>query len=213
VRTDELVSLLANRPEVVDPRLPVRHLLMAALAGTALATLLTSQWLGLRSTLGHDLTAPLFWVKEAFCAALGAAGLAAVARLGRPGARAGWIGTGVAAPLAALWLLAGLMLLAADPSYRTDLILGQTAKVCSLRIGLISVPLFVAILAAMRGLAPTHLRLAGAASGFAAGSVGALVYSLHCPELEPPFVAIWYVLGILIPTAAGACAGPRALRW
>jgi len=43
--------------------------------------------------------------------------------------------------------------------------------------------------------------------------VGALAYSLHCPELAAPFLGIWYVLGILIPTAFGAWAGPRLLHW
>ncbi len=93
------------------------------------------------------------------------------------------------------------------------MIFGQTAGVCPFRIALISTPLFVGIFWAIRGLAPTRLRLAGAAGGFAAGSLGALVYSLHCPELAAPFLGIWYVLGIAIPTAVGAWAGPRLLRW
>jgi hypothetical protein len=62
-------------------------------------------------------------------------------------------------------------------------------------------------------MAPTRLRLAGAAGGLAAGAAGALVYTLHCPELAAPFLASWYVLGMLIPTAAGALLGPRLLRW
>jgi hypothetical protein len=40
-----------------------------------------------------------------------------------------------------------------------------------------------------------------------------LVYALHCPELAAPFLAIWYLLGMLIPTAIGAWLGPRPLRW
>jgi hypothetical protein len=64
----------------------------------------------------------------------------------------------------------------------------------------------------MRNLAPTRLRWAGAASGFAAGSIGALVYTLHCPELAAPFLAIC-TCSVLIPTAIGACLGPRLLRW
>ena len=63
------------------------------------------------------------------------------------------------------------------------------------------------------GLAPTRLRLAGAAAGLLSGAVGALVYSLHCPELAAPFLGFWYLLGMLIPTAAGALLGPRLLRW
>jgi hypothetical protein len=65
----------------------------------------------------------------------------------------------------------------------------------------------------MKGLAPTRLRLAGAAMGFAAGAMGALVYSVHCPELAAPFLGFWYLLGMLIPTAIGMALGPRLLRW
>jgi hypothetical protein len=65
----------------------------------------------------------------------------------------------------------------------------------------------------MKGLAPTRLRLAGAAAGLLAGTTGALVYCLHCPELEAPFLGFWYLLGMLIPTAVGALLGSRLLRW
>jgi hypothetical protein len=213
VRTDELVSLLASGTEAVDTRWPVRQYLIAVLVATAAATILMAEWLGLRPTLVRDLSVPMFWVKEAFCATLGAAGLVAAARLARPGARLGWVRAAMAAPLIAMWLLAAVALLAADPTSRTGLIFGQTANACPLRIALISTPLLVGIFWAMRGLAPTRLRLAGAAGGFAAGSVGALVYSLHCGELAAPFLGIWYVLGILIPTTFGAWAGPRLFRW
>jgi hypothetical protein len=39
------------------------------------------------------------------------------------------------------------------------------------------------------------------------------VYTLHCPEMTAPFLGIWYVLGMLIPTAVGAELGPSLLRW
>jgi len=45
------------------------------------------------------------------------------------------------------------------------------------------------------------------------GALGALVYTLHCPELEAPFLGVWYVLGMLIPAVLGAIVGPRVLRW
>jgi hypothetical protein len=78
---------------------------------------------------------------------------------------------------------------------------------------MISLPLFAATLWALRGLAPTHLALAGASAGLLAGSLSTMVYALHCPELGAPFIAVWYVLGIAIPTLAGAILGPRVLRW
>jgi len=46
-----------------------------------------------------------------------------------------------------------------------------------------------------------------------AGSIGALIYALHCTEMAAPFLATWYVAGMLLPAAAGALLGPRLLRW
>ena len=63
------------------------------------------------------------------------------------------------------------------------------------------------------GRAPTRLRLVGASAGLVAGGLAASVYALHCPEMAASFVGFWYVLGMLVPTAAGALLGPRLLRW
>ena len=55
--------------------------------------------------------------------------------------------------------------------------------------------------------------MTGATAGRLAGGVGALVYTLHCPELEAPFLGVWYVIGMAIPSVIGALLGPRLLRW
>ncbi len=47
----------------------------------------------------------------------------------------------------------------------------------------------------------------------AAGGLGALAYTLHCPALAAPFLGLWYTIGIAIPAAAGALLGPALLRW
>jgi hypothetical protein len=39
------------------------------------------------------------------------------------------------------------------------------------------------------------------------------VYGLHCPELATPFLGVWYVIGVLIPTLVGMAIGPKVLRW
>ena len=91
--------------------------------------------------------------------------------------------------------------------------MGRTWKYCLLGIPTLAVPVFVATLWVVKGLAPTRLSLAGAAAGLLAGAVAALVYALHCPEMEAPFLGVWYVAGMLIPAAAGALLGPLVLRW
>ena len=45
-----------------------------------------------------------------------------------------------------------------------------------------------------------------------AGALATLVYVLHCPESAAPFLAVWYVLGIALPTLLGA-ASERCKSW
>ena len=148
-----------------------------------------------------------------FAAGLALAALIATERLARPGMRLGLVWAALAAPVLVLWLVAAVVLINAAPEQRAYLILGETWKSCPFNIALIALPLLAATLWAMKGLAPTRLALAGASAGLLAGALSALVYALHCPESTAPFLAIWYVLGIAIPTLAGALSGPRVLRW
>ena len=74
-------------------------------------------------------------------------------------------------------------------------------------------PLFIGIFWAVRGMAPTRLRLTGAVAGLLAGAAATMVYCLHCPEMEAPFWGLWYFLGMLVPAFAGLLLGPRLLRW
>jgi hypothetical protein len=213
VKTDDLVTLLAHGAGAVDSKATARRFLAAIACGTLVAVTLSAALLGLRSTPLNESSIPMFWTREVFCSSLGVVGLVAVHRLGRPGIRLGWLPIGLAAPLVLMWLLAAVALFGANPRDRASLIFGQTASACPVLIALLSTPLFVAFAWLMKGLAPTKLRLAGAACGFAAGAIGALAYTLHCPEVAAPFLGIWYVLGMLIPTAFGALMGPRLLRW
>jgi hypothetical protein len=93
------------------------------------------------------------------------------------------------------------------------LLFGDTWTKCLVAIPMLSVPGLAAVLWAMRGLAPTRLASAGAAAGLLAGAIAAVAYSLYCPELAAPFVAVWYLLGIVAVAALGALLGPRVLRW
>jgi hypothetical protein len=213
MKTDELIAALATGAEPVDRRAPNRHLLLAAGAGLVLAEVLMLALLGLNPALGRDAAVPMFWVKLGFAGSVAAASFFVATKLARPGAALGRAIVLVGAPFAALWLLALLTLLVAAPGERLPALLGSTWRFCPSSIALLSLPALVAALLAMRGLAPTRLRLAGAGSGLFAGALGTLVYSLHCPELAAPFIGLWYVVGMLVPVALGAAIGPRVLRW
>ncbi|MBI5910769.1 MAG: DUF1109 domain-containing protein [Betaproteobacteria bacterium] len=213
MKTDDLVMMLAAGAGAVEPGATARRYAAALGWGAFGATLLMAIVLGVRPDLAEAARLPMFWVKLVFPACLAAGALYAAARLSRPGVQLGRVPAALAAPVLAMWLLAALVLATATAGEREELIFGGTWNACPLSVALLSLPLFVAALWAMKGLAPTRLALAGAAAGLLAGSVGALIYALHCPEMEAPFLAIWYLLGMLIPIAAGALIGPRLLRW
>ncbi len=213
MKTEDLISMLAEGAIAVDPHAAQRRYAMAIGTGSLAAVLMLLALLRVRADLAEAALSPLFWVKPAFVASLAAASLFAALRLSRPGASLAWIPASLAAPVLVIWTIAIITLLGAEPVERTRLFLGETWKSCPFLIALLSVPLFAAVMWAMRGLAPTRLRLAGFAAGLLAGAIAALVYCLHCPEIEAPFVGFWYLLGMLIPAAAGAALGPSLLRW
>jgi len=213
VRTDDLVTMLATGAGAVQPNQAARLYARALALGLLGAALLMAMLLGPRPDLAAAALLPMFWVKVAFVACLATAGWAASLRLSRPGVRLAWVPGALAAPVLAIWLLAAIALARAEPAQGAVLFFGDTWGMCPFLIAMLSVPAFVAAMWAMKGLAPTRLRLAGAAAGLLAGAVGALVYCLHCPEMGAPFIGFWYLLGMLIPAAVGALLGPRLLRW
>jgi len=205
--------MLATGVDPIDAKRRARRFLLAIPVGLLGALVLTLGMLHENPALPSTLVKPMFWVRETYCAALGLLGIGAIHRLGRPGIRLGFVPLGIAVVVSVMWILAAMVLLAAPAQNRPLLFFGRTAAVCPFLIALVAAPLFIAFLWVLRGLAPTRLRLAGAAGGFAAGSLGALVYTLHCPELAAPFLGFWYLLGMLIPTTLGAWLGPRLMRW
>lgn len=213
MKTDELIAALARQADVVDPRKPLRRLLGASLLGIAAALPLMLWSLGLNPSLASDAQVPMFWVKWGFVAAVALATLMLVIRLARPGTAMQWAAQAVVSPFFALWALAAIVLLGAAPAERMPLVMGSSWNSCPLNIAMLSLPVLVLLLAVVRSLAPTRLRLAGTATGLLAGALATLAYLLHCPELEAPFVAVWYVIGMAIPAVIGALIGPRALRW
>jgi hypothetical protein len=212
VKTDELVTLLAG-DVIVDARAGPRRYALAIGWGALGATLLMAILLGVRRDLAQVVSMPMFWVKLGYAACLAVASVLAATRLSVPGGRVRSLARALAAPVVAIWALAATQLVGATPAERSLLFFGQTWRTCPYFIAVLSIPVFFALFWAMKGLAPTRLRLAGAMAGFAAGAIAALVYSLHCPELTAPFIGCWYLIGMLIPTIVGALLGPRVLRW
>lgn len=213
MNTDDLIALLASHEGPVDRHALAKRLGLALLAGLIGALLMTVALYGVRSDLVEVARTPLFWAKVALPASLALLGLWLTQRLARPGVKGGALWGLLGLPLVLVWLGAAISLLGAPVEARADLVLGRTWRTCALNIALLSLPCLIAVFWALRGLAPTRLRQAGAAGGLLAGSTATLAYCLHCPEMGVPFWGLWYVLGMLLPILFGAAIGPRLLRW
>lgn len=213
MKTNDLIDMLATGANLEQAGDPWRRLVHAIGFGTLVSTVLMVKAIPVNPDLANVMQLLAFWEKLGFAAAIAAVALLMVFRLSTPGVRLGNLFPALMAPILAIWILAGIALASAEPGARASLFFGNTWKVCPFLITMLATPVFAASFWAMRDLAPTNLRLAGAAAGLFSGAVGAVVYCFHCPELTAPFIAFWYLLGILIPTAVGAVVGKRLLRW
>lgn len=213
MKTDDLITLLSTGVTRVDRKAIVRRFARALPLGLAGSLLLVAIVFGVRRDLMDVAQTPIFWAKIAFPLAVAIAAAFTVSRLGRPGVRGGYAWALVAAPFVAVWLAGWATLGTALPAERLPLMLGLSWRTCPFNILLLSVPTFVAVFWAAKGLAPTRPRLAGAAAGLFASALATVAYCVHCPEMSPAFWSIWYAIGMLIPAVIGAWLGPRLLRW
>jgi hypothetical protein len=213
MRTDELIATLSRDVRAVPRRALGRRIALGMIAGGAVTVLLIAATIGVRPDLGAAMRGFPFWMKAIYTASLGGGAVAVTVRLARPeSGRPRWLWA-LAVPVL---LLAGIGIaeLAHTPSADwLRMWLGESWQSCPWLVLLLSLPIFAGLLWSFRRLAPTRLRLAGAAAGLAAGAWSAMLYCLHCPEVSALFVLTWYSLGIVLAAGVGALLGPYLLRW
>lgn len=211
--SESLIQRLSDDLKPAPEDYVARRLALALGLSALIALIGMLTMIGPRADMVTALGSTMFWTKLAYTGAIGLVGIWAVERLSRPAVRAGHRLIWIAAPLAGMSLMALWRLSTAAPELRRTLLMGASADVCAWRIMATSVPIFLGLIWAMRGLAPTRPGIAGAVAGLTSGGIGAAIYALHCPETAAPFVAIWYSLGMVGMGMIGWLAGPRLLRW
>jgi hypothetical protein len=212
MRTDDLIATLSQRLEPVKAGAVARTLLGAVALGLAGSVLVILLALGPRPDLGTALSSFGLWLKLAYTFAIAGLGLWLLERVGRPGAALKRPLQLLRLPVLFIVAVAGAQL--SHPGADVpELVMGHSSKVCAVLVAMVSLPMLIASFWALRRLAPTRLRLAGALAGLFAGGAGAFIYAFHCPETAAPFVALWYSAGILLTAAIGALLGPRLLHW
>ena len=213
MNTDDMIERLVQDGDH-GWRLSVwRSLTVALVVGGLLAFVLLLMTLRLRPDWAEAIGMPMVWVKMGFTLSLAAAGLVAVRRLSTPGLGISALPYLLAAPVIGVWAVALFGVTRIPSAEVSAYVFGTTWSVCALLIAMLSVPIVVCVLWVMRRLAVTRPTIAGGVAGLFSGAMAASVYGLHCPEVSPAFVGIWYVLGILIPTLIGLLIGRRVLTW
>jgi hypothetical protein len=211
--TDDLIARLSADVTPVRPGFVLRRLGLGVGMGVAVSAGLMLVWLGVRPDLGAAAAAMPYWMKFGYTSALALCGFWLAERAGRPGMRLGGLLALAVVPVLIMGLMGSVRMGAAPPALRPHLFWGASSHFCVWRISVLSAPILVGGIWAMRGLAPTRPTLAGAVSGLLAGGAGAWVYAFHCDESAAPFVAFWYTLGIVIVACVGALSGRWILRW
>ncbi|MGV7030500.1 NrsF family protein [Methylobacterium symbioticum] len=83
---------------------------------------------------------------------------------------------------------------------------------CATAIVVLALPLMSLLAVLMRRAAPVHPKRSALASGLAAATSGALVFTVCCPANDPLYIVVWYSAGIAAVAAAARWLLPRGYR-
>ena len=213
MNTDDLIAELAQAAGPVDRTALPRRALAGLGLGLAGSAVLFALFYGPRPGLAAELADPVIAAKTVLPLILGLLALPLTLAASRPAATA-------APGLRAIWLVpvavAALVVFGyatTAPGARLAAFIGHSIPVCLPSIPLLSAPVGLLLIRALRSGAPVHPAWAGALAGLTAAGFGTAIYSLFCTENSPLFYGVWYPLGVLISMGLGAAAGARLLRW
>jgi hypothetical protein len=211
MKTDDLLNMLSSQLEPAPRAVALNTLLPVAVLGCAIAGFLAIIILGrIPPFMLYDSAV---WVKMSYALALTLTAGSLITQLGKPGVAIGK--AKIVLPLIFLSMeITGTISYFLTPAeHQKVAFFGHSWLICPWLILGLSLPALFGSLWAAKQLAPTRLRLTGAACGLFAGAIGALGYAFACTEAALTFIAIWYTLGITLSAVLGAILGPKFLRW
>ncbi len=213
MQTTDLIDRLAADLHPTSPGAAWKTLAVALSVGSVVALGAACVSFGKGNAFAAMLLTSSLWMKWAYALGVSAAALSLCARLARPEGAPGALPFLLGVPLLMLGAIALMEVAGLPADERRALWLGRTAVMCPWTIAALAIPIFVAVLLALRQLAPTRPRLAGFSAGCLAGAIAAGLYAIYCKETAAAFVVTWYTAGILLPGLVGVLIGSRVLRW
>lgn len=212
MKTDDLIgSLVADLGTAPTSTRKVLAVLLPLALVVSLLIFLVE--LRIRSDFWMALASWRYLFKFATAGSIALFGLALLLQMARPEQPTYRILPWLPVALAPLLLSVTLEFILLPSEAWTASAMGFYPLYCLCIVPLISAAPLVAALAAMRRGAPQSPIAAGAIAGFAAGGIGAFIYSVHCNNDSPFYVGIWYLSAILFVTLVGAILGRSLMRW
>lgn len=210
--SDQFLDQLSDTLEPVRP-VSDRRVLISLSGLVLVGVVLVAATLGVRPDLMAGAPNPMLPLRSGMLLALGAICAAAAASMARPGVgrdNRAWL---AALAMAATFPLAALALAISDPVGTFQAVWSPSAITCLAVSLTAAVGFAVPMVLHLRRGAPVAPERAGLVTGLAAGSLGVLVYSVHCPANHVAYIGLWYGLAIALATLAGRLTIPRLIRW
>lgn len=208
----QLLDQLADDLTPVQP-LHDRRVHIALMGLALVGILLVAATLGVRPDLLAGVPHPLVLVRAGLLLVLGGVAAATAAAMARPGVGRDGRGWMAALAMASVLPAAALALAVIDPAATFRAIWWPSAMTC-LAVSLAAALGFsIPLVRHLRRGAPVTPERAGLVTGLAAGSLGVLTYSVHCPSNDIAYIGLWYGLAITIATLAARLVVPRLIRW
>ncbi len=211
MKTEDLINLLARDVEPAKRSAWMLKLALVLIGGLAIAIALVATFGNIRPDIGTAMG--IVMMKAGFAALLGAIAISFALRLMQPGRGLGARLAGLGVFLAGCFAAVIIAVMIAPPEQRMYNWMGGDFRWCLVYIPLLAAPTAAGLIWVARSLAPTRLRLSGAALGAAAGGIGAMAYAMYCPMDSAAFVITWYAVAIGLCAAIGAAIGGFFLRW
>ncbi|QLC22183.1 DUF1109 domain-containing protein [Parasphingopyxis sp. CP4] len=181
---------------------------------TVIGAVFVVSTLGFRDQfLGSTATDPMFLIRSGLLVVLAAASLSAATSMARPAVgtnRSGWRWAAMAALIVPIAAAVAALVSRTPVAERLHPVNGVECLTYSISIGLV---LGAVLTWWLRRGAPTSPERAGTVTGLAAGSLGALAYSMHCPHNDLVYIGLWYTIAIGVTTLVGRLFVPRLVRW
>lgn len=214
MKTRELINALIEDQEALAPAPGLGSPFGFYLAGgLAFSLLIFFSFLGIRSDFDRAMLDPHVVFKFIFAGSLFGSLIPLAFYAMRPEITLTPLLRRLFFPLIVLGMGIAFQMATTPPDFWFSEMVGRYPASCLKNVPIFAAGPLVAILLMIRAGAPTQPIVSGAIAGALSGSLGAIIYALHCPDDSALFVAVWYSLAIGILSVVGGFLGHLWLKW